>query len=159
MRRRKKIRDGLEDINITPVMDVVFLILIYFFVVGSNGFKNQIYKIKLPIASESPAKIGKDKYKSVTFISNNEILIDSNDKKVFTIKLHELDKYLSNKDEVLLSIDKNLKQIEFKVSCSKGTYIRSLCEDIGNKLRNCSIYERIAKNQGWGFFYNKCNKY
>ena len=59
----------------------------------------------------------------------------------------------------LLSIDKNLKQIEFNVSCSKGTYIRSLCEDIGNKLRNCSIYERIAKNQGWGFFYNKCNKY
>ena len=58
----------------------------------------------------------------------------------------------------LLSIDKNLKQIEFKVSCSKGTYIRSLCEDIGNKLRNCSIYERIAKNQGLGFFYNKCNK-
>ena len=54
----------------------------------------------------------------------------------------------------LLSIDKKLKQIEFEVSCSKGTYIRSLCEDIGNKLRNCSIYERIAKNQGWGFFYN-----
>lgn len=59
----------------------------------------------------------------------------------------------------LLSMDKKLKQIEFEVSCSKGTYIRSLCEDIGNKLRNCSIYERIAKNQGWGFFYNKCNKY
>ena len=59
----------------------------------------------------------------------------------------------------LLSIDKKLKQIEFEVSCSKGTYIRSLCEDIGNKLRNCNIYERIAKNQGWGFFYNKCNKY
>jgi len=59
----------------------------------------------------------------------------------------------------LLSIDKKLKQIEFEVSCSKGTYIRSLCEDIGNKIRNCSIYERIAKNQGWGFFYNKCNKY
>ena len=100
-------RNELEDINITPVMDVVFLILIYFFVCGGNSFKNQIYKIKLPIASESPAKIGKDKYKSVTFISNNEILIDSNDKKVFTIKLHELDKYLSNKDEVLLSIDKS----------------------------------------------------
>lgn len=59
----------------------------------------------------------------------------------------------------LLSINKKLKQIEFEVSCSKGTYIRSLCEDIGNKLRNCSIYERIAKNQGGGFFYNKCNKY
>ena len=53
----------------------------------------------------------------------------------------------------------NNPYVSMKVTCSKGTYIRSLCEDIGNKLRNCSIYERIAKNQGWGFFYNKCNKY
>ena len=30
MRQRKKLRNELEDINITPVMDVVFLILIYF---------------------------------------------------------------------------------------------------------------------------------
>lgn len=27
------------------------------------------------------------------------------------------------------------KQIVFKVKCSKGTYIRSLCEDIANKLK------------------------
>ena len=50
----------------------------------------------------------------------------------------------------LLSIDKKLKQIEFKVSCSKGTYIRSLCEDRGNKHRNCSRYEGIGKNQEIG---------
>lgn len=34
----------------------------------------------------------------------------------------------------LLNINRKKKQIEFKVSCSKGTYIRSLCEDIANRL-------------------------
>lgn len=33
-----------------------------------------------------------------------------------------------------LNIDTNQKQIEFKVDCSKGTYIRSLCESIAEKL-------------------------
>lgn len=37
-------------------------------------------------------------------------------------------------DIELLKIDKLKKQIALKVSCSKGTYIRSLCEDIANKL-------------------------
>ena len=34
----------------------------------------------------------------------------------------------------LLNIDKQNKKIEYKVHCSKGTYIRSLCEDIAQKL-------------------------
>ena len=34
----------------------------------------------------------------------------------------------------LLNIDICEKQIEFKVDCSKGTYIRSLCEDIAVKM-------------------------
>ena len=37
-------------------------------------------------------------------------------------------------DIQLLKIDENEKVIEFKVKCSKGTYIRSLCEDIATKL-------------------------
>ena len=44
----------------------------------------------------------------------------------------------------LNSINKQEKQIEFKVSCSKGTYIRSLCEDIAIRPRYysdiCIIY-------------------
>ena len=31
-------------------------------------------------------------------------------------------------------MDKQNKKIEYKVHCSKGTYIRSLCEDIAKKL-------------------------
>lgn len=38
-------------------------------------------------------------------------------------------------------------EIEFKVTCSKGTYIRTLCEDIAKKLRNNRIYERAYKNK------------
>ena len=34
----------------------------------------------------------------------------------------------------LLKIEKDSNQIEFRVHCSKGTYIRSLCEDIAEKL-------------------------
>lgn len=34
----------------------------------------------------------------------------------------------------LLEIDKENKQIKFEVYCSKGTYIRSLCNDISKKL-------------------------
>ena len=34
----------------------------------------------------------------------------------------------------LLQIDKEKKQIKYKVHCSKGTYIRSLCSDISKKI-------------------------
>lgn len=34
----------------------------------------------------------------------------------------------------LLQIEAEQKQIQFRVACSKGTYIRSLCEDVAEKL-------------------------
>ena len=37
-------------------------------------------------------------------------------------------------DIKLLNIDKEETEIQFEVSCSKGTYIRSLCEDIAKKM-------------------------
>ena len=37
-------------------------------------------------------------------------------------------------DIQLLDINKENKQIDFEVKCSKGTYIRSLCNDISKKL-------------------------
>ena len=36
----------------------------------------------------------------------------------------------------LVNINEQEKTILFKVHCSKGTYIRTLCEDIAEKLRN-----------------------
>lgn len=42
-----------------------------------------------------------------------------------TIEIYQIELTNSNKEK---------KQIEFKVACSKGTYMRSLCEDIATKL-------------------------
>ena len=53
MRSKRKLRENVEDINITPIMDVVFLILIYFFVIVSNDINNQAYKVRLPLIDKS----------------------------------------------------------------------------------------------------------
>ena len=37
--------------------------------------------------------------------------------------------------------------IKFKVFCSKGTYIRTLCEDIAKKLGTIRLYGGINKNK------------
>lgn len=37
-------------------------------------------------------------------------------------------------DIKLMELDNENKQLQFQVSCSKGTYIRSLCEDIAKRL-------------------------
>lgn len=46
----------------------------------------------------------------------------------------------------LLDLNILEKTIKIKVSCSKGTYIRTLCEDISEKLNTVRVYERIKKN-------------
>lgn len=49
----------------------------------------------------------------------------------------------------LLKIEK--KEITFEVQCSKGTYIRVLCEDIAQKLRHNWLYEGTYKNKSKQF--------
>lgn len=51
------------------------------------------------------------------------------------IEIYDIDLKGCNKDE-----------ISFEVNCSKGTYIRTLCEDIAEKLGTIRLYERTAKN-------------
>ena len=43
----------------------------------------------------------------------------------------------------LKNVDKENKVISFEVSCSKGTYIRSLCEDIAKRLGTVRIYVKL----------------
>ena len=47
----------------------------------------------------------------------------------------------------LLEIDKEEKQIKFEVSCSKGTYIRSLCEDIAGKLNTVGYMLELERTK------------
>lgn len=54
-------------------------------------------------------------------------------------------------DIKLLEIDKNLKQIKFEVFCGKGTYIRSLCEDISTKLGTVGYMKELKRIQVGNF--------
>ena len=51
----------------------------------------------------------------------------------------------------LTSIKKEKKQIQFKVYCSKGTYIRSLCNDIAKKLNTIGYMSNLKRIQVGNF--------
>lgn len=52
------------------------------------------------------------------------------------VKIYSIDKVDINKIE---------KQISFEVSCSKGTYIRTLCEDIAKKLETVGYMKELRR--------------
>ena len=47
----------------------------------------------------------------------------------------------------LIKIDGQKQEIKFEVHCSKGTYIRSLCEDIAQKLGTIGIMSELKRLQ------------
>ena len=47
----------------------------------------------------------------------------------------------------LQGIDIETQEIEFKVECSKGTYIRSLCEDIATKLGTIGYMKELKRTK------------
>ena len=51
----------------------------------------------------------------------------------------------------LLNINEENLQIEFSVHCSKGTYIRSLCEDLAEKLGNIGYMAKLERTRVWQF--------
>lgn len=52
----------------------------------------------------------------------------------------------------LVGINEKEKQISFKVKCSKGTYIRSLCEDISKKLGTVGYMKDLNRLQVGDFY-------
>ena len=56
----------------------------------------------------------------------------------------------------ILDIDLKNDRITIDVKCSKGTYIRTLCEDIGNSL-GCGAYmESLRRTESGGFKIDDC---
>ncbi len=81
-------------------------------------------------------------------------------KKVNGKKLYELARqgieierkscHVTIQDIEILSI--NLPYVEFKVSCSKGTYIRSLCRDIGAKAGCGGCMDKLIRSRVSDFY-------
>lgn len=53
---------------------------------------------------------------------------------------------------LLKKVDKNT--FEFKVACSSGTFIRSLCRDIAKELSTCGVMQRIIRTRCGKFELN-----
>lgn len=58
----------------------------------------------------------------------------------------------------LININENNKTIEFRVKCSKGTYIRTLCEDIAYKLGTIGYMKELNRTQVGEFEITKSIK-
>ena len=54
----------------------------------------------------------------------------------------------------LIGINESEKTITFKVHCSKGTYIRSLCETISEKLETVGYMKELDRIKVGSFFVN-----
>ena len=54
-------------------------------------------------------------------------------------------------DIKLLKVDKAISEIQFEVSCSKGTYIRSLCEDIAKKIETVGYMKELQRTKVGNF--------
>ncbi len=99
-----------------------------------NSFKGKQKQIP-PIYSSIKIN-GKKAYE---YARNNEkIELEPRDIEIYDIEL----------------IDFKLDEIKFKVTCSKGTYIRSLCEDISKKLETIGTMQNLCRTQVDQFLLN-----
>ena len=64
---------------------------------------------------------------------NEEVEIKPREIEIYSIKI------------LYINYDEN--EIDFEVSCSKGTYIRSLCEDIAKKLKTCGFMKELKRTR------------
>ena len=56
----------------------------------------------------------------------------------------------------LINLDKKQKQISLVVSCSKGTYIRSLCEEIADRLGTVGFMKELNRTKVGEFNIKDC---
>ena len=124
------------------------------------GVKTDTFDITGKVLEQKDVSVSKENIEKVfsSLIGKYEQVVPIySAKKVNGKKLYE---YARNGEEVNLPINEvdiyNLElisyednKIVFKCNCSKGTYIRSVCEDVAQKLGTVRIYERTTKNKSW----------
>ena len=64
---------------------------------------------------------------------NKDVEIKAREVEIYSIKI--------------ISINYDENEIDFEVSCSKGTYIRTLCEDIAEKLETCGYMKELKRTR------------
>lgn len=64
-----------------------------------------------------------------------------------TLKTKEIEIY---DFKLLEKLDKNI--FKFEISCSSGTYIRSICRDLAEKLSTCGVMQQIIRTRCGNFY-------
>ncbi len=96
-KRHVQLEKGLEQINLTPLIDVIFLLLIFFMLSSSFTFQSGI-RVRLPKAVTSD-QIGEDRF--VVSITGEDVIY-LNDRVVTMKELREALAPLRGKERALL---------------------------------------------------------
>ncbi len=119
-KRYTKVLTSLEQINLTPLIDVVLLMLIFFILSSSLASQSGI-NVKLPKAITSDAI--KEENLTITVTSENVIYLDN---KIITFKelRRELKKNINQSRPVLIKADR-------RSSMGRIVDIWDLCRELG----------------------------
>jgi biopolymer transport protein ExbD len=129
-RRNAELEHGLKAIDIVPLINIVFLLIIFFMLTSSFVIQPGI-KVNLPKAITSEAV----KYENAQIIISSENIIYFNDQAISTQELETLLKQVAkNKQGVLIKADKH-------ASLGMAVEIWDMCRDLGVTQIN------IATNQ------------
>ncbi|MFH1454101.1 MAG: tRNA pseudouridine(55) synthase TruB [Armatimonadota bacterium] len=78
-------------------------------------------------------------------------------RKAYDLARKDIDFKLTPRDIEIFSIELlsyNHPEIKFRVKASPGTYVRTLCEDIGRKLGELTALSSLVREQSGSFFIN-----
>ncbi|MEV2858797.1 tRNA pseudouridine(55) synthase TruB [Paenibacillus larvae] len=64
--------------------------------------------------------------------------------------------YIYSISDVYMDLSLRFPEVRFKVKCSKGTYIRTLCVDIGKKLRYPATMKRLVRSSTGAIGLEQC---
>ncbi|MGE4357284.1 MAG: ExbD/TolR family protein [Candidatus Omnitrophota bacterium] len=126
---------GQRGIDITPLVDVVFQLLIFFLLTSSFVVTQTGIKINLPKAITSEAL----QEETVVIVINKKGLIFLNDKVVTVKELEEYLKDLPRRKSILLKADR-------EASLGKIVEIWDLCRENGiERLNIATVQEEVEK--------------
>jgi biopolymer transport protein ExbD len=86
MRREIFANKGFDEINITPLLDLAWTLLVVFIIAVTAAIQG--IKVNLPKATQTPS-LQKPKTKAITIMANGQVYLDA-----FPVTMDELESYL-----------------------------------------------------------------
>ena len=170
---------GTLDPMATGVLPIVVGDAAKFQIYSTNHDKEYIARIKLGISTDSLDTTGNVILEKKCHINENAFVealkqfvgdikqvppmfsaIKINGKKLYElarkgIEVKREERSVKIYDLKLLNFDEKNQEAEIKVLCSQGTYIRTLCQDIGEKLDCPAIMSYLRRTLSGGFRLEK----